>query len=48
MGLGFGPQDRDLGLEAGTWGWRLRYGPGGWGEGWGTKKEEEEKICEKA
>ena len=30
---GFGPQDWDLGLEAGIWASRLRYGPGGWGEG---------------
>ena len=32
---GFGPQDRDLGLKAGIWALRLRYGPGGWGEGYG-------------
>ena len=42
--MGFGPQDWDLGPEAGIWALRLRYGPGGWGEG-GTKekKEKEEK-----
>ena len=40
--MGFGPQDRDLGLNAGTWGSRNRYGPGGWGEG-GTKEEEGEE-----
>ena len=42
--LGFGSRDWDLGLEAGIWASRLRYGPGGWGEG-GTKekKEKEEK-----
>ena len=44
MRLGFGPQDWDLGLEAGIWASRLRYGPQSLGEG-GTKKEkEEEKI----
>ena len=31
--MGFGPQDWDLGLEAGIWASRLRYVPGGWGEG---------------
>ena len=46
MRLGFGPQDWDLGLEAGIWASRLRYGPGGWGEG-GTKKEKEENEEEK-
>ena len=40
MRLGFGPQDWDLGLEAGIWASRLRYGSGGWGEG---SAEEEEK-----
>ena len=50
MGLegGFGPQDWNLGLEAGIWASRLRYGPGGWGEGGGTregKEKEEEKIA---
>ena len=33
MRLGFGPQDWDLGLKAGIWASRLRYEPGGWGEG---------------
>ena len=46
------PLSRDLGLKTGIWASRLRYGPGGWGEG-GTKKEkkkEEKKIpiCVKA
>merc|ERR1711942_237287 len=27
------PASRDLGLEAGIWALRLRYGPRGWGEG---------------
>ena len=40
--MGFGPQDWDLGLQAGTWASRLRYGPGGSGEG-STKKEEKKK-----
>ena len=44
------PVSRDLGLEAGIWAFKLRYGPGGWGDG-GTKekKEKEEKfphMCE--
>ena len=48
--MGFGPQDWDLGLEAGIWASRLRYGPGGWGEG-GVEEEEEKKektphMCE--
>ena len=43
---GFGPQDWDLGLEAGILASWLRYGPGGLGEG-GTKKEEEEEEEEK-
>ena len=30
---GFGPQDWDLGLKAGIWASRLRYGPEGWGRG---------------
>ena len=30
---GFGPPDWALGLEAGIWALRLRYGPRGWGEG---------------
>ena len=38
--IGFEPKDRDLGLEAGIWAWRLRYGPGGGG---GTEKEEEKE-----
>ena len=33
MLLGFGPQDWDLGLKAGIWASRLRYGPGGGGAG---------------
>ena len=42
--LGFGPQDLDLGLEAGIWASRLRYGPGGGGS---TEKEEEKiPLCE--
>ena len=40
MRLGFGPQDWDLGLEAGIWASRLRYGPEGWREG-GYEEEEE-------
>ena len=41
---------RDLGLKTGIWGWRLGYGPGGWGEG-GVEEEEEKKektphMCE--
>ena len=48
--MGFGPQDWDLGLEAGIWASRLRYGPGGWGR-WGKEEKEEEKektphMCE--
>ena len=31
MRLGFGPHDWDLGLKAGIWASRLRYGPGGGG-----------------
>ena len=31
-----------MGLEAEIWAWRLRYGPGGWGEG-GTEKEKKKK-----
>ena len=46
MRLGFGPQDWDLGLKAGIWAVRLRYGPGGRG----GREEEEEKekvpLCE--
>ena len=34
-----------MGLEAGIWGSRLRYGPGGGGGG--TEEEEEEKEKEK-
>ena len=30
---GFGAKDWDLDLEAGVWASRLRYWPGGWGEG---------------
>ena len=37
----FGPQDRHLGLEAGIWASRLRYGPGGWGRGDGGGGGEE-------
>ena len=48
MRLGFGPQDWDLGLKAGTWASRLRYGPGGGGGSEKEKEEEKEKIplCE--
>ena len=54
MRVGFGPQDLDLSFEAGIWASRLRYGPGGWGEGSAEeeekeKEEKEEKlphICE--
>ena len=35
-----------MGLEAGIWASRLRYGPGGWGEG-GRGAEEEKKEKEK-
>ena len=46
---GFGPQDWDLGLDAGIWASRLRYGPGG-GGGMKKKEEKEEKkkipLCE--
>ena len=43
--MGFGPQDWDLGLQAGMWASRLRYGLGGWAEGGAEeKKEDEEKI----
>ena len=45
MRVGFGPQDWDLGLEAGIWASRLRYG--GWGEGGAEEKKEEEKKKEK-
>ena len=48
MRVGFGPQDWDLGLEAGIWASRLRYGPGGWGRA-GTdmkKKEKTPHMCE--
>ena len=31
--MGFGPQDWDLGLEAGIWASRLRFRPGGSGKG---------------
>ena len=41
--LGFGPQDWDLGLKAGIWASRLKYGPGGGG---GTEEEEEIPLCE--
>ena len=34
-----------MGLEAGIWASRLRYGPGGWGRG-GTKEEKEKKKKE--
>ena len=34
-----------MGLEAGIWASRLRYRPGGWGEG-GTEKKEKEKEKE--
>ena len=45
MRLGFGPQDWDLGLKAGIWALRLRYGPV---VGGGTKKKEKkEKEKEK-
>ena len=45
---GFGPQDRDLGLKAGIWALRLKYGPGGWGDMWKEKKKEEKipHMCE--
>ena len=46
MRLGFGPQDWDLGLKAGIWAVRLRYGPGGRG---GTEEEEKKgkvPLCE--
>ena len=33
-----------MGLEAGIRASRLRYGPGGWGEGGGAKEKEEEKF----
>ena len=46
MRLGFGPQDWDLGLEAGIWASRLSYGPGG-GVGGTEEEEEEEKEEEK-
>ena len=36
----------DLGLKTGIWALRLRYGPGGWGEG-GMKEEEKEEEKEK-
>ena len=42
---GFGPQDWDLGLKAGIWALRLRYGPGGWGRGMEGKKEKI-PLCE--
>ena len=32
-----------MGLEAGIWASRLRYEPGGWGEG-GAEEKEKEKI----
>ena len=55
MRVGFGPHGWDLGLKAGIWASRLRYGPGGWVEGGGGTKEEKEKekeekfpICVKA
>ena len=32
-----------MGLEAGIWAYRLRYGPGGWGKKGGTKEEKEEE-----
>ena len=35
---GFGLQDWDLGLKAGIWALRLRYGPRGWGGGGGQRK----------
>ena len=41
--LGFGPQDWDLGHEAGIWASRLKYGPGGRGGGTEKEKKEEEK-----
>ena len=39
---GFEPQDWDLGLKAGIWASRQRYGPGGWG-GVSTEKEEKKE-----
>ena len=44
--MGFGPQDWDLGLQAGIWASRLRYRPGGWG-GAEKKKEKKEKQKKK-
>ena len=48
MRLGFGPQDWDLGLQAGIWASRLSHGPGGGGGREKEEKKEEEKIplCE--
>ena len=53
MRLGFGPQDWDLGHEAGRWASRLKYEPGGGGRGDTEKKEEEKEeeeeeipVCE--
>ena len=44
MGLGFGPQDRDLGLKAEIWASRLKYGPGGWGEGGVRRRRRRRKF----
>ena len=46
MRLGFGPQDWDLGLKAGIWALRLRYGPW-WLEGKEVTKEKQKKEEEK-
>ena len=46
MRMGFEPQDWDLGLQAGIWASRLRYGPGGWGEAGGAEEEEKEEKKE--
>ena len=50
MRLGFEPQDWDLGLKAGIWASRLRYGPGGWGGGRRRRRRRRRKspICVKA
>ena len=36
-----------MGLEAGIWASRLRYGPGGWGEGGAEEEKKEEEEEEK-
>ena len=36
-----------MGLEAGIWASRLRYGPGGWGRGGAEEEKEEEEEEEK-